>query len=108
MKKCKILFDGKCSYCCQKINYIQNKDTDRVFDCISKHTLPINPLINKYPKGLLFIDKKEKLHTGADAVYQIAKNLKGYKTFAWIYKVPILHQIFRYVYSRKEKKRNDS
>ena len=36
---------------------------------------------------------------GADAVYQIARQIKGWEQLAWLYRVPVLHGVFRAAYA---------
>ena len=49
--------------------------------------------------GMRLIRANDEIDVGADAVYQIYRSLPPFHLFAWLYRVPLLHSIFRAGYA---------
>ena len=79
-------------------------DTAGVFDYLPRQT---EGLDQRFPKlmegnfnaGMRLVHVDGSVSAGADAVYQIARQIKGWKQLAWLYRVPVLHRIFRDAYA---------
>jgi len=49
--------------------------------------------------GMRLIHTDGSIRVGADAVYDIARQLKGWKYLAWMYRIPVLNSICRASYA---------
>jgi predicted DCC family thiol-disulfide oxidoreductase YuxK len=64
-------------------------------------------LEEKYPKladsdfntGMRLIKNAGDIYVGADALYQIYRLLPPFHFLAWLYRIPVLHSIFRAGYA---------
>lgn len=58
------------------------------------------PAIKSIPldDGILYISPQGKISIAADAIYEIACQLPKMRYFAWLYKVPLLKQLFQLGY----------
>ena len=90
------------------ITSLHNEDgTVAVEGLVSKQT---NEIEKRFPSlaqsdfntGLRLIEENqgnETVHVGADAVYQIYRRLPPYHLAAWVYRLPVLKQVFRGAYA---------
>ena len=99
-----VVYDGHCPFCLRQIQRIRRGDTAGVFDYLPRQT---EGLEQRFPKlmdgnfntGMRLVHTNGSVSAGADAVYQIARQIKGWKQLAWLYRVPVLHGVFRAAYA---------
>ncbi len=98
-----IVYDAKCPFCRAQVADIKRHDRKRVFEFIPNDAAL---LFSKFPhlKGkdlnatIWLVDPDEKLHSGAEAVYQIMRQLTFYRHIAWLYRLPIIHGLAEKAY----------
>lgn len=99
-----VVFDGDCAFCRKQVARLQRRDRDGVFEYLPKQTPGLEErfpqLANMdFEKGLRFVGRDGRIAVGADGVYEIARRLSVYRWFAWLYRVPLLHSLFRGIYA---------
>ncbi|QNN22027.1 DUF393 domain-containing protein [Planctomycetales bacterium ZRK34] len=100
-----VVYDGECPYCRRQVGKMQRRDDDGVFDYVPRQT---EGLEQRFPKlaegdfntGLRLIEPGGEIFVAGDAVYHIARRLRGWRNWAWLYQVPGLKQLFRAVYAQ--------
>jgi predicted DCC family thiol-disulfide oxidoreductase YuxK len=98
-----VVYDGDCPFCRKQIESIRRRDVDDVFEYLPRQTEGIE---SRFPRlaegdfdaGMRLIHGDDSLSVGADAVYQIARRVRGWKRLAWLYRVPLLHGLLRAAY----------
>lgn len=104
MKKITLVYDGGCRFCIRQMNWIRGRDRAGVFEFVPS----LSPdLHSRFPKlasedlssGLRAIDGQGAITVGADAVYQIALRLPYWRRWAWLYRVPGLTGLWRWIYA---------
>ena len=99
-----IVYDGECRFCDWSVRRIQKLDRRRQFEYLPRQTPGAEtrfPVLaaSDFNTGLRLIDVDTRVFVGADAVHQIYRRMPPYHLIAWIYKVPVLRQLFRVGYS---------
>ncbi len=85
------------------MRFIQRADRAGLFELVAAQS---PDLLQRFPAlmrddlatGLRLIDADHAVFRGADAVYQIARRLPGWRLLAWVYRVPGLRQGLRAAY----------
>ncbi len=99
-----IVYDSQCNFCISQINTIKklvlNKD---IFDYQPRNNADLELAIPKiktfdFSKGILFINKDQEIYIGSDAIYHISNNLKVLHYFSFLYQIPFLKPIFKFLY----------
>ena len=98
-----VVYDGECPFCRRQIEKMRRRDEDQTFDYLPRQT---EGLVERFPKlaegdfatGMRLAHPDGSVTIGADAVYQIARRLKGWKRLAWMYRVPVLHTLAKWAY----------
>lgn len=93
-----IVYDAKCRFCRAQVADIRQHDKKQVFEFISNDAAL---LFSKFPqlKGkdlnatIWLVGPDERVYSGAEAVYQIMRQLTLYRHIAWLYRLPILHRL---------------
>lgn len=99
-----VVYDGDCHFCRKQIQRFKARDSGKTFEYCPRQTEGIE---ERFPKlaeddfntGMRLVHPNGEVSVGADAVYQIAIHLRGYKYLAWLYQVPVAHQIARATYA---------
>jgi len=86
------------------MNRIQKLDKQDQFAYLPRQAPGIE---SRFPKlansdfntGMRLIVTDDDIYVGADAVYQIYRRLPPFHWVAWVYRVPILHWVFRAGYA---------
>lgn len=99
-----VVYDGACPYCRRQVNKMKRRDVDDVFDYVPRQT---EGLEQRFPKlatgdfdtGLRLIEPGGAIHVAGDAIYHIARRLRGWRNWAWLYRIPGLKQLFRVIYA---------
>ena len=105
-----VVYDGECRFCLWSVGRIRRLDRAACFEYLPRQTAGVEerfPILasSDFNTGLRLIDAAadatgdEAVYVGADAVYQIYRRLPPYHLFAWIYRIPLLTQIFRAGYA---------
>lgn len=98
-----VVYDGLCGFCRGRVEYIRKRDRAGVFTCLSRHDpeltrrFPDRPELLT-PGSMKVLLPSGRLIEGADAVFQIARRLPGWRWFVWMYLIPGLRQLGRLVY----------
>ena len=95
-----VVYDGECSFCLKQVGRMKRRDTAGVFEYVPRQS---EGLMQRFPKlaegdfnsGMRLANPDGSIDVGADAVYQIARRLSGWKLVAWLYRVPVLNWISR-------------
>jgi len=83
---------------------MQQRDADETFEYTPRQT---EGLTERFPKlaegdfntGMRLVEPDGTIHVGADAVYHIARRLRGWRNLAWLYRIPGLKQLCRAGYA---------
>lgn len=105
-----VVYDGECPFCLRQVEKMKRRDPDRVFEYVPRKA---EGLERRFPRlaegdfntGMRLVHTDGSISVGADAVYQIARRLRGWKNLAWLYRVPLLHLFFRRAYAWVAKNR---
>lgn len=98
-----VVYDGACPYCRRQMQVLARIDRRGVF-----RSVPFQDpdLAARYPvlagsdleRGVRLIDTTGRITVGAEAVYQIARRLPGWRWPALLYRVPPMNWVGRGVY----------
>ena len=99
-----VVYDGACPYCRKQVGRMKQRDVDEVFDYVPRQT---EGLEQRFPRlaegdfntGLRLIEADGTIFVAGDAIYHIARRLRGWRNWAWLYRIPGLKQIFRAIYA---------
>jgi predicted DCC family thiol-disulfide oxidoreductase YuxK len=99
-----IVYDGQCPFCLRQVERIQSRDRAGLFEYIPRQAAGLE---DRFPQlrqgdfntGMRLVHTDGSVSVGADAVYQIARRLPGWRTMAWLYRVPGLRLLFRAAYA---------
>lgn len=99
-----VVYDGNCPFCRRQARRIQQRDVDDQFEYLPRQAENIEQRFPQlaegdFNSGMRLIHRDGRVSVGADAVYHIARRVRRWRYFAWLYRVPILHQIFRGLYA---------
>jgi len=99
-----IIFDGTCSFCRVQIDRIQRRDKFNKFEYVPRQTPDLEirfPRLNDsdFKTGMRLVSAEGQFYVGADAVYQIVQQLPGWRRIAWLYRIPGIHGLARWIYS---------
>lgn len=98
-----VVYDGECPFCLKHVDRMQRRDRGKAFEYQPRQA---DGLEDRFPRltegdfnsGMRLIDTDGSISVGADAIYNIARQLDGWKNLAWLYRVPGLNAIFRACY----------
>ena len=98
-----IIYDGECRFCQWSVHRIRKLDRREQFEYVPRQTEGIDarfPVLaeSDFNTGLRLIDD-ESVHVGADAIYQIYRQIPPYRLIAWLYRVPPFTQLARLGYA---------
>ncbi len=99
-----IVYDDACGFCGRQMEWIRSRDRAGEFEFVGRSE---PGLLDRFPQlaeqslltGLRLIDRSGRVHIGADAVYRIARRLRGWRLLALLYRVPGLRALARWAYS---------
>jgi predicted DCC family thiol-disulfide oxidoreductase YuxK len=99
-----VVYDAACAYCRRQVERIRRRDTKDAFAYFPRQTEGLEQrfpaLVEEtFDSGMRLVHEDEAISVGADAVYQIARRLGGWRRFAWLYRVPLLRGLFRIAYA---------
>jgi predicted DCC family thiol-disulfide oxidoreductase YuxK len=99
-----VVYDGDCPFCRKQIQRFKTRDLGKAFEYCPRQTEGIDERFPKlaegdFSTGMRLVHPNGEVSVGADAVYHIARHLQGYKYLAWLYRVPVAHQIARATYA---------
>jgi predicted DCC family thiol-disulfide oxidoreductase YuxK len=99
-----VVYDGECAFCRRAIEAIRVRDRNEQFVYLPRQTSGIE---ERYPElkledfntGMRLFDSDGRMYIGADAIYEITSKLPYFHWFAWVYRLPLLKNMIRRVYS---------
>ncbi len=99
-----VVYDGDCSFCCDQIDRIRARDRWQRFEFLPRATPDLDerfPQITEgdFNAGMRLITPGGKVHIGADATYEIARELPFWRRIAWIYRLPVAHAVAKSAYA---------
>ena len=99
-----IVYDGECRFCLWSVQRIRKLDRPGLFEYVPRQARGVAerfPALagSDFNTGLRLIQDGGQVHVGADAVYEIYRRLSPYRFFAWVYRLPVLRQLFRAAYA---------
>ena len=99
-----VVYDGECPFCLKQIDVMKRRDADRAFEYQPRQASGLEqrfPQITEgnFNSGMRLIHRDGSVSVGADAIYEIARLLRGWKHLAWIYRVPVLKSVCRASYA---------
>jgi predicted DCC family thiol-disulfide oxidoreductase YuxK len=82
---------------------MQRRDRNALFDYVPRSAPAVADLIpslaqSDFNSGMRLVLGPGRILVGADAVYEIARRLPGWRLLAWLYCVPGLHAMLRAAY----------
>jgi len=106
-----IIYDGNCNFCINGMARIRKQDSDNQFDFYPQQT---PNLYDQYPQlisyanrqGMRFINQYGQVFCGADAIFEIYRRIGWLRYVTWIYRLPLLHQLFQISYWMLAKNRH--
>ena len=95
-----IVYDGECRFCLWSLGRIRRFDRTGRFEYLPRQTAGIEerfPVLTSsdFNTGLRLIHDGGRVDVGADAVYEIYRRLPPWHLFAWVYRLPVIRQLFR-------------
>lgn len=98
-----IIYDGECRFCTWSADRIRKLDRRESFEVLPRQQPGLDyrfPILTQsdFNTGLRLIHLDGRIDVGADAVYQIYRTLPPYQLIAWVYRLPLLHHVFRLGY----------
>jgi len=99
-----IVYDGDCPFCLKHVDGMKRRDSGNVFEYQPRQAPGLEerfPRITEgdFNSGMRLIDTDGSISIGADAVYNIARRLDGWRHLAWMYRIPLLNSICRGAYA---------
>ena len=99
-----VVYDGECPFCQKQVAKMRSRDPGNYFEYAPRQTPGIEerfPTLAQgdFNTGMRLVRQDGSVAVGADAVYEIARELRGWRLGAWLYRVPILRQVFRGIYA---------
>jgi predicted DCC family thiol-disulfide oxidoreductase YuxK len=98
-----VVFDGSCSFCQAQIQRFRRLTIPGEFEFLPKQAPGLEerfPALasDEFATGMRFVAVDGTVSVGADAVYQIARGMRGVLIVAWLYRVPGLRRVARVAY----------
>jgi predicted DCC family thiol-disulfide oxidoreductase YuxK len=98
-----VVYDGECAFCRSQVARIRRMAGEGAFEFVPSRS---SELYARFPQlqgenlnsGMRLVEPDGRTHVGADAVYAIARRLRGWRWIAWLYRVPGLHWVARSIY----------
>lgn len=102
--RCVIIFDDACGFCRRQLAWVRARDREGRFELLGRST---PELTRRFPQlarddlssGLRVVLADGQVRVGPDAVYEIARRLRGWRWLAGLYRVPLLHGAARRIYA---------
>ena len=99
-----VIYDGECPFCTKQIRKMKSRDDRDAFEYVPRQTEGLErrfPVLAEadFNTGMRLLDTDGAVHVGADAVYRIARQLRGWRRWAWLYRVPGLGWLCRRIYA---------
>ena len=99
-----VVYDGECPFCLKQVDTMKRRDPDGVFEFQPRQEPGLDqrfPQITEgdFNSGMRLIHRDGSVSVGADAIYEIARLLRGWKYLAWVYRVPVLKSFCRASYA---------
>ena len=104
MNKPAIVYDGECRFCLWSVGRIQRVDHLDQFEYLPRQNPDAEarfPLLSAsdFSTGLRLVVAEGKIHVGADSVYEIYRRIPPFKVITWLYRVPLIHTLFKACYA---------
>lgn len=99
-----VVFDGTCNFCLRQVEKIRRRDRRSLFEIVPRQEPSVEqrfPLLAEgdFDSGMRLVEPDGRILVGADAVHAIARRLTPWKWAAWLYLVPGLKHLFRWIYA---------
>lgn len=99
-----VVYDNDCGFCQSQMQRLKRMDRHGRFNRVPRND---PELLDTYPQlkhhdfntGIRVIKPDGRVLVAADAVYEMARQLPKYRWIAWLYRVPGLKQIARFIYN---------
>jgi predicted DCC family thiol-disulfide oxidoreductase YuxK len=106
-----VVYDGQCAFCRKQVERFRRRDAQKVFEYLSRQAEGIEQRFpgladGDFDSGMRLVHPDQSISVGADAVYEIARRVSGWKRLAWLYRVPVLNSICRAGYAWIAKNRH--
>ena len=98
-----VVYDGGCPFCLKQIAKIKQRDREGAFEYLPRQSEGLEqrfPMLAEgdFDSGMRLVHTDQSISVGADAVYEIARRLHGWRRLAWLYRVPLLRGVLRGAY----------
>ncbi len=98
-----VVFDGSCSFCQAQIQRFRRLTVPGEFEFFPRQTPNLEarfPALasDEFATGMRFVALDGSVSVGADAVYQIARGMRGVRRVAWAYRIPGVRLVAGVVY----------
>jgi predicted DCC family thiol-disulfide oxidoreductase YuxK len=99
-----VVYDGECPFCCEQVARIRQRDRAGRFEFVARQAPGITerfPALAEgdFNTGMRLVRPDGRIYVGADAVYEIARRLPRWRWFAWLYRIPGIHALCRWIYA---------
>jgi len=99
-----VIYDGNCAFCIKQIDRIKRRDHRNAMEYIPRQTPGLEtrfPVLTHadFNSGVRFIAPGGDIFVGSDAFYHILQLLPIWKYGTWLYHVPGVRYLARWVYA---------
>ena len=98
-----VVFDGECPFCRKQVERIRAWSKDGSFEYVPRQTPDLAqrfPVLARqdFNTGMRLMLPEGGVAVGADAMYEIARRMPGWRWVAWLYRIPGVNRIARAAY----------
>ncbi|MCG3178156.1 MAG: hypothetical protein BIFFINMI_00479 [Phycisphaerae bacterium] len=106
-----VVYDGDCAFCRGQVDRMRRRDPGGIFEYVPRCQERLEERFRQivegdFNSGMRLIEPDGRVYVAADAVFHIARRLRGWRRLAWLYRVPLLHALFRWGYALVAKNRH--
>jgi len=99
-----VVYDGNCPFCRQQVARIRHRDLWERFEYAAKQSPGLDerfPTLarGEFSTGMRLVMPDGRIRVGADAIYEIIRQLPNWRWVAWLYRVPGIHALARLLYA---------
>jgi len=104
MPELTVLYDGSCGLCRESVARVRRMDSRGRIELVDLHD---SAVAHRFPqvdreealRWMQAVDRRGRVHSGADAWARIGLALPGWKLLAWLLLVPGIHFVAQRVYA---------
>ena len=99
-----VIYYGACKFCLRQVERMRRREPAERLEYVPRQTPGLDERFPQvasgdFDTGMRLVHRDGRVSVGADAVYHAARELKGWRRLAWLYRVPGLKTLMRGVYA---------